>query len=181
MFRDLPNIRNYTQYEDVEDIVAVVEGTQALIASQNEIFNNMEYIGNFAELYGELLDWLAYKQWGLLRPFSFVSRDLYDLGLYDVALYDGSNDVAAVPDDVFKKYIFWIIRRDQKWFSIPNLITQVSEFCETPRSDIIITITGQNINISVPNSALAIYLQDIINAKALPTPLSYFYSLTIRI
>ena len=179
MYNNLPNITNWTQYTTQPDIVSIVEATQLLISQQNQTFTDFLNIGGWNLLKGELLDWVAFKQWGLRRPSSYASNSRYDIGEYEVDLYDITDSQSLVNDFVFKKYIFFMVRRDITHITIPNIITQICDFTELQREDITLTINNNLITITMPKTPLTEYFQVFTQADFFYKPLSFEFKINL--
>lgn len=127
----------YAEYQDDEDLQALVDAYNAEMQRYVDWFNNLD-LPVYTKLTGALLDWVARGLYGLIRPVlgsgHNVTEGPYDTFGYDELTYNGYMILdkvvfAPVTDDVFKRVITWhFFKGDGKVFNVRWLKRRVMRF-----------------------------------------------------
>lgn len=191
----------YTEYNDDEDLQALVESYNQISQVYLDWFNSINLpIYTSPSITGVLLDWVAQGLYGLERPVlpsgfaqSFGPFNTYTFNsiTFNEQLIIGATNYYTTSDDIFKRIITWrFYKGDGTQFNVTWLKRRIMRFLygdngadTSVGQTYIVSVTfssGYQVIIDIlESSPAASYLQSAIAAGVLPLPFQYSYTVNI--
>ena len=187
----------YDQYQTDENLAAWWKARNQLTQGYLDWWNNTPLgVYTSPQFSGALLDWIGEGIYGIPRPVISTSSTSFLAGLNQFALnsidlngnqFRQSGTAQIADDDIYRRVLtWWLWRGDGPYMNVTWLKRRVMRFLSGANgSDLLlsqgppsITVSGNVINISVPESATATIMSDFLASNILLMPFPYSASVS---
>lgn len=187
----------YDEYQTDENLAAWWQARNQLTQGYLDWWNNTPLgVYTSPQVSGALLDWIGQGIYGIPRPVISTSSTSFLAGLNQFALnsidlngnqFRQSGTAQIADDDIYRRVLtWWLWRGDGPYMNVTWLKRRVMRFLSGENgSDLLlsqgppsITVSGNVINISVPESATATIMSDFLASNILLMPFPYSASVS---